>query len=85
MNGPSLTVPVVSTDNAMYAGLRQEWITAEDGDVKAVLTSGAGLGSPYLVLSVRVDGDTFYETIDVTSFLPEWIKSAIARRAAVGP
>ena len=74
-----MNVPVATVPDALHAGFRQLWIEAETGDVHATLFSGAGLGTPYLTLSIEKDGETFYETIDVTDFLENWITQAIER------
>jgi hypothetical protein len=74
-----MNVPVATVPDALHAGFRQLWIEAETGDIHATLFSGAGLGTPYLTLSIEKDGETIYETIDVTDFLEHWITQAIER------
>lgn len=79
-----LVVPTATVPDALHAGFRQEWITAEDPDsgVTATLYSGAGLGSPYLILDIERAGlPSIRETIDVTDFLPRWVDAALARAA----
>lgn len=81
-----MTVPVATVPDALHAGFRQHWAEAEDGDVTADLAAGAGLGSPYLILSVERKGKpTIHETIDVRDFLPGWINAAIARADDAAP
>jgi len=56
-------------------GLRQNWIEGEAEGVRISLDSGAGLGNPYLTLSVEVDGhEARWETIDVQPLLRQWAK-----------
>jgi len=74
-----MNIPVATVPDALHAGFRQLWIEAQAGDVQATLFSGAGLGSPFLTLSVEKNDQTFYETIDVTDFLEQWINQAIER------
>lgn len=79
----TIEVPVAAVRDALHAGLRQGWTEAEAPGVKADLTCGAGLGSPYMILSIERPGkDTIQETISVTDFLPNWIEAAIARADA---
>jgi hypothetical protein len=78
-----MVIEVATVPDSIHAGFRQEWVAAEDGDIKATLTSGAGLGSPYMVLTVEREGKpTIYETVDVRTFLPGWIDAAVARAEA---
>lgn len=78
-----MVIEVASVPDSIHAGLRQEWVTATDDGVEAVLTAGAGLGSPYMVLTVSREGKpTIYETVDVRTFLPGWVDAAIARAEA---
>ena len=77
-----MNVPVASVPNALHVGFRQEWLSAESGDIHAILFSGAGLGSPFLTLSIKRgddDAEPIYETIDITDFLEHWINQAIER------
>lgn len=75
-----LTVAVETVEHTLHAGFRQEWTTAESDGVHADLCVGAGLGSPYMVLTVEREGKTtIHETVDVRTFLPGWIDAAIAR------
>ena len=76
----TLTIPVAVVENGLTLGLRQAWIEAQDDGVDAYLASGAGLGSPYLILTVERPGkSTIREAVDVRDFLPDWIDAAIAR------
>lgn len=80
-----MTVPVASVPDALHAGFRQEFVTADDEKtgVQATLYSGAGLGSPYLTLMVDRPGKpVVVETVKVTDFLPDWITAALARADA---
>jgi len=76
-----MNVPVASVPDALHAGFRQMWMEAESGDIHATLFSGAGLGSPFLTLSITrgEDAEPIYETIDITDFLESWINQAIER------
>lgn len=78
----TLTVPVATVPDSIHAGLRLEWVTAEDPDsgLTATLTSGAGCGSSYMTLAIeRPHAPTIYETVDVRDFLPAWIEAALDR------
>lgn len=79
----TIEVPVATVSDTMHAGLRQTFVTAETDEVTAELTSGAGLASPYLILTVERPGKPdIRETIDVRDFLPNWVDAAIARADA---
>lgn len=78
-----MSVEVATVPDSMHVGLRQQWVEADNGDVQADLTTGAGLGSSYLALTVSRPGkETIRETIDVRDFLPGWINDAIERADA---
>ena len=81
-------VKVYRTDGfpPIFAGFRQNWIDAtqaenkEDGTlgVEADLSSGAGWGSPYLTLTVRVKGpEIVYEYVDIREFFEARINAIV--------
>lgn len=58
---------------ALEMGFRQEWISGEAEGVEVNLSAGAGLGSPWLILTVKEgDADTVFEAIDVRPLLQQW-------------
>lgn len=75
-----LNVGAARHENTLFAGLRQEWLTGEDpaSGAEFSLTSGAGLGSPYLMLSVRMpDGETIREAVDVRDLVTQWVSQVL--------
>jgi hypothetical protein len=78
----TLTVESVRHDSTLFAGLRQAWIDGAEPDtgMSFDLTCGAGLGSPYLVLSVKLaDGTKVSETIDIRPLLTAWVDSVVTQ------
>jgi hypothetical protein len=79
-------VKVHRTDGTptLFAGLRQDWMsgTEDESGVEFMMTSGAGLGSPYLTISVTFpDGSKVYEFVDMTEFLTDRLNAIVAERA----
>lgn len=63
-------------DDVLFAGLRQEWISGDDGHGTSFdLTVGAGLGSPYMVMRFEQDGATTYEVVDFRAVADAWATS----------
>jgi hypothetical protein len=79
--GRSLTV--VAKPSARYA-LMIAWIDGSNHgeDVQFSLTSGAGLGNPFLILAVSIDGDSVREEIDMRPLLQTWVDEILAERRA---
>lgn len=72
--------------NGLFAGFRQEWISGSDPESGAMftLTSGAGCGSRYLLLTVTIpatDGGTpvtTYEAVDVCELVEARVTAILA-------
>lgn len=68
-------------------GFRTEWVTGTTSDpdgnpVGFTLDGGAGLGNPFLTLTVKfTDGHAVTENIDVRDLLTAWTNSIVADRA----
>jgi len=82
--GP-LAVTAIRPESTLPCGLRQQWIDgtgeAEDGTpVTFDLTCGAGVGSPYLILSVEGHGS---EYVDMRDVMQGWIDGLLAREKEV--
>jgi hypothetical protein len=70
-------------ESSIPCGFQAEWIDGEDNDPDSEvqdfnLSAGAGWGSAYMVLTVRMkDGPDRIEVVDVREFLPQWITRVI--------
>lgn len=73
-----LEIDVKRVESSIPCGFRQEWISGEDKEegLEFSLTSGAGVGSPYMVLKVNGHGE---EIVDMREVLPVWIDGLLAR------
>ena len=81
-----LTIPAATLGERglLALGFRQDWLSGKDDDTEVTITSGAGLGSPYLILTVERPGKaTIHEAIDMRDVLPKWAEAAIARADAL--
>lgn len=81
----TLTAHAMGDRGGLELGFRQSWITANDpdGGVEAELLTGAGLGTPYMILSIHREGKpTVMEAVDMSDHLGAWINAAIARAEA---
>lgn len=69
------------TSGGLAWGLRQEWVTGteEETGLTFSLTSGAGLASPWLILTVEKDGRSVKEAINVADLCREWVPLLEAR------
>ena len=78
------TAPTVDImQSGIQHGFRQMWIEgSDDSGLEFTLTAGAGLGSPWLILTVKKDGDDSSEAIDVRDLLKAWVPEAEARLTA---
>lgn len=72
-----LEVPAIRYAQTLFAGLRQEWLSGGDDEVQFNVTSGAGLGSPYMVLTVTMHDKTVYEVINVAELANDWVHKVI--------
>jgi hypothetical protein len=64
----------------IFCGFQINWLEGEDPETgtKFDLSSGAGLGSKYMTLKVKVpDHDTVYEYVDLTEVLEQRIVAII--------
>ena len=60
-----------------------EWISGEGDGIAFDLTSGAGVGSPYLRLTVTLaDGTRVTEAIDIRKGLTEWVNAIVSEAGA---
>ena len=67
--------------DAPVLSLQMAWLTGEQDGMAVDLTCGAGLGSPYMHLTVRRVGEpTIYERVDMREVVQDWTDAAIARR-----
>lgn len=70
-----------TTDPPIFAGLQANWIEGNDPETGTTfdINSGAGFGSKYATLCVRVPGhEPVYEYIDITELLTHRIDAIIA-------
>ena len=70
-------------DEAPMFALSVAWIEGTDPEtgVSFAMTSGAGVGSPHLILTVDLpDGTHVREAVDIRDGLTEWVKAIIAER-----
>lgn len=89
VNGHRLTLdpvmPLVPLDakprrveNSMPAGFRVMWLDGDSDGYDIELLAGAGVGSPYLILVVRKNGEPFAEEIiDARTLVTDWLASVI--------
>lgn len=80
-----VTVHTLGDRGGLELGFRQGWISADDVDngVSAELLTGAGCGTPYMILHVTRPGKPLIvETVDMSDHLAAWINAAIARADA---
>jgi len=62
--------------------LSVEWISGEGDGIEFDLTAGAGVGSPYLRLTVTLaNGDRVVEVIDIRKGLTAWVNAIVKERA----
>lgn len=76
-----------TTDPPLFAGLRERWVDGKDPETGTTfeVSAGAGFGSPYATLSVKVPGHPIvYEYIDITELLTNRVEAIIAERAGNG-
>lgn len=69
------------SDPPIFAGFRTGWVSGEDEDtgMRFDLSAGAGLGSPYMTLTVELpDGTTVYEYVDITEVLQVRVAAIVA-------
>ena len=65
----------------IFAGFTVNWIEGHspDGTVEFDLNCGAGLGSKYMTLRVKIaDHDPIYEYVDITEVLQSRIEAIVA-------
>jgi hypothetical protein len=76
-----LTVAATAHDDLLFAGFRQEWISgvaSDDSGVTFDLTSGAGLGSPYLTVTLHRNGTLLAtEVVDVRDLVVPWVNQIL--------
>lgn len=64
--------------------LKMAWLEGDDPNtgVKFDLTTGVGLGSPWLTLLVEMpDGAKVRETVDIRKLVTEWVSQIITERS----
>lgn len=84
LNREPLPLPVRRVENSMPCGLRMGWLDAEDTDPDSpvdsvTLTAGAGCGSPWMVLTIKMtDGSRIEEAVDMRDVVASWVAAAVA-------
>src|SRR3954470_13911188 len=77
-----IMLPRRRVETALAAGFRVDWLdgkaTVDGSDVEFDLTAGAGVGSPYLILTVKVDGDRREEIVDMAEVVRKWVAAVLA-------
>jgi hypothetical protein len=72
------TVSFDTTGESSPFMLSVQWISGEGDGVSFDLTSGAGVGSPYLQLTVTLaDGTRVSEAIDIRKGLSDWVEAIV--------
>jgi hypothetical protein len=73
-------------ESSMPAGFRVGWmhggaLTGEHADSTFSLTAGAGVGTPWLVLTIKNADGTYFgeEVIDMTDVVTAWIEKMITQ------
>jgi hypothetical protein len=77
----AVELPRVRVESPIPAGFQMEWASGDNGDIEFEVTSGAGLGSSYMVLTVRHKEDRKvigYEVVDMRRLVPAWIQAFLA-------
>ena len=84
MEREPLPLPVRRVESTLPAGLRIGWFDGETADpdfpVESFsMTSGAGVGSSWLCLELKMkDGTTISEVVDMAAVALAWIDAAVA-------
>lgn len=70
----TLTVKPLRTEDTIQHGLRVEWLSGSDEEgLTFDLTAGAGVGSPYLILTVTEGDRTIREVVDMRTVVHDWV------------
>lgn len=74
----TLELPVERTEQPPLR-LHQAWIDGHDqtDNIEFSMTCGAGVGSPMIQLTVKVDGQTFYEEVHMGDAVEAWVTSIV--------
>lgn len=74
-----LTAKAVQDDGSRYA-LRMAWLTGEGaGGVEFQLSCGAGLGSPWLELTVDRGEQRYSGRVDIREVVQQWVDAVVAQ------
>lgn len=75
-----LTIQPVRVESAIPAGFRIDWLSGEDEKGMTFnLACGAGVGSPYMTLTVKQDDVTVgQEIVDMRDVVKVWIPALVA-------
>jgi len=70
----------VRVESSIAAGFRVGWMDFEnDEGLKFDVSCGAGVGSPWMILSVdHPDVGHIEEVVDIRAIVNEWVRAAIA-------
>jgi hypothetical protein len=72
-------LPRRRVESLIPAGFRQLWSDGTYGDLEFEVSSGAGLGSPWLTLLVKRDGATIaQEVVNLRELVPAWLDAVVA-------
>lgn len=81
-----ITLPIeieeVDTLKAIECGLRQEWISTETEGLKIQMDSGAGLGSPWLQITIKKEEESRYFRLDMREFLTKFVHKVLNEETA---
>jgi len=77
-----------TSDPPIFAGFQVNWLEGSDTETETTyeLSAGAGFGSRYATLSVKVPGhDTIYEYVDAVELMSHRIRAIIAEVTGTPP
>lgn len=79
-----ISLPRRRVESSLPCGLRVSWMAGdfrfEGSSYTFDLTCGAGVGSPWLILSVRsTDGESVEEIVDMGEVTKTWLEAIVAR------
>ena len=75
-----LPIQPVRVESSIAAGFRSTWLSGENEEHEITLTSGAGWGSKWMMLTIkeRATGRTIEEVVDAEQMLLAWVDAALA-------
>jgi hypothetical protein len=79
---PTISFEVKEAGEKPILYLHMNWVDGEAEDMSFVVDTGAGLGNACLGLTIKKGDRRWYELVDISQGVQDWVRAALGRMEA---